>query len=284
MNVSPVTQWTKILRPKTGWFDIRLDELWRYRDLIGLFVWRDFVAVYKQTVLGPLWYLIQPLLTTLVFTVIFGMVAKLPTDGLPPFLFYLSGVVMWRYFSDCLNKTSGTFIANANIFGKVYFPRLVVPISVVISNLVALFIQLLLLIGFYVYFLTDGFYLSPSWQLLLLPLLVAQMAALGLGCGILISSMTTRYRDLNHLVSFGVQLWMYATPVLYPVSFIPSEWSWILKLNPMTAVIEVFRNGAFGTGAADLSGLLLSLVITLVILVAGVVLFSRVEKKFMDTV
>jgi lipopolysaccharide transport system permease protein len=191
---------------------------------------------------------------------------------------------MWRYFSDCLNKTSGTFITNANIFGKVYFPRLVVPISVVISNLVALLIQLLLLTGFYVYFLTDGFYLSPSWQLLLLPLLVAQMAALGLGCGIFISSMTTRYRDLNHLVSFGVQLWMYATPVLYPVSFIPAEWLWILKLNPMTAVIEVFRNGAFGTGAGDLSCLLLSLVITLIILVAGVVLFSLVEKKFMDTV
>lgn len=277
-------KWTKILRPKTGWFDVHLGELWHYRDLVGLFVWRDFVAVYKQTILGPLWYLIQPLLITLVFTVIFGNIAKLPTDGLPPFLFYLSGVVMWKYFADCLTKTSGTFEGNAHIFGKVYFPRLVVPVSVVISNLIAFSLQLLLMSLVSIYFLAKGAEFSPRPLLLFFPLLVVQMAALGLGCGIIISSLTTRYRDLTHLVGFGVQLWMYATPILYPSSFIPGKWAWLLHLNPMTAVIEVFRCGAFGAGTIDPGGWLLSAALTLLILVAGIILFSRVERSFMDTV
>lgn len=281
---SATPQWTKILRAQTGWFDIHLGELWRYRDLVGLFVWRDFVAVYKQTILGPLWYLIQPLLTTLVFTVIFGKIAKLPTDGLPPFLFYLSGVVMWKYFSDCLTRTSSTFAENAHIFGKVYFPRLVVPMSVVISNLIAFAIQLFLLIGFGLYFLAKGAIVSPGPLLLLFPLLVVQMAALGLGCGIIVSSLTTRYRDFTHLIGFGMQLWMYSTPVLYPSSFIPSKWAWLLQLNPMTAVIEVFRCGAFGTDTFNFNGWLLSITLTLLILLVGIVLFSRVEKSFMDTV
>lgn len=276
--------WDKVIRPRNGWFDIHPTELWKYRDLIGLFVWRDFVAVYKQTILGPLWYIIQPLLTTMVFTIVFGNVAKLPTDGLPPFLFYLSGVIAWRYFADCLNNTSNTFVVNAHIFGKVYFPRLTVPVSVVFSNLIGFCIQFLLFLGFFLYYWLSGTVIHPQPALLLLPLLIAQMAALGLGFGIIVSSMTTRYRDLTHLVGFGVQLWMFATPVVYPASSLPEEWAWILLFNPMASVIEAFRFGFLGMGAINLQNWLISLAITMFILFAGIILFSRVEKTFMDTV
>lgn len=275
---------TTVLRPKSGWFEVNIAELWHYRDLIGLFVWRDFVSVYKQTILGPLWYIIQPLLTTVVFTVVFGKVAKLSTDGLPPFLFYLSGVIAWRYFADCLNNTSNTFVSNAHIFGKVYFPRLTVPVSVVISNLIAFGIQFILFLVFFIYYWKNSSVIHPQLALLLLPILIIQMAALGLGFGIIVSSMTTRYRDLTYLVGFGVQLWMYVTPVVYPASSLPDKWRFILILNPMAPVIEAFRYAFLGTGSINIQSWLISLAITACILFSGVILFSRVEKSFMDTI
>jgi len=277
-------RWTTVIRPVSGWFDIHLGDLWRYRDLILLFVRRDFVTIYKQTILGPLWYLIQPLLTTMVLTIIFSIVARIPTDGLPPVMFYLSGVVAWRYFSDCLLKTSNSLAGNAGIFGKVYFPRLAVPLSVVISNLISLTIQLLLLACFWGYYYSSGASVKLMPAAFLLPLLVLQMAALGLGCGIIISSLTTKYRDLAQLVGFGVQLWMYATPIVYPASIIPERWQWVLLVNPMAPIIELFRYMVTGVGTFSLSSLAGSVLATLLILLAGLVLFSRVEKSFMDSV
>lgn len=276
--------WDIVIRPAVGWLDIHLAELWRYRDLVMLFVRRDFVAVYKQTVLGPLWYLIQPLMTTLVFTVIFGKVAKIPTDGLPPMLFYLAGVVGWRYFADCLSKTSNTFIGNKHIFGKVYFPRLAVPISIVISNLISFGIQLVLFLGFVAYYYFNGAPVHPQSVLLFVPLLILQMAALGLGFGIIVSALTTKYRDLAQVVGFGVQLWMYATPIVYPSSQIPEKYQWLLVLNPMAPVIEMFRYAFLGAGTFRYTDLAISNVITLTVLVIGIVIFSRIEKNFMDTV
>jgi len=278
-------QWTKIIRPVSGWFDINFGELWTYRDLIMLFVRRDFVAIYKQTILGPLWYLIQPIMTTLIFTIIFGKIAKIPTDGLPPILFYLSGVVAWRYFSDCLQKTSNTFVDNAQVFGKVYFPRLTVPLSVVISNLISFAIQLLLFACFWAYFYANGATIQVrDASLLILPFLVLQMAVLGLGCGIIVSSLTTKYRDLTQLVGFGVQLWMYATPVVYPSSIVPEKYQWLIALNPMAPIIEAFRYLLLGVGTVNPVGLLASVLITFSLLFIGVMLFSKIEKSFMDTV
>ncbi len=284
MSNNQNTDWTSVIKPVSGWFDIHLTELWRYRDLIMLFVRRDFVAVYKQTILGPIWFLIQPLFTTLIFTVIFGKVAKISTDGLPQVLFYMSGIVAWRYFADCLNKTSDTFVANAGIFGKVWFPRLAVPISVVISNLITFAIQFLLFMGFWIYFLINGSTINPQPLILFLPLLIVQMAALGLGFGIIVSSLTTKYRDLTHLVTFGVQLWMYATPIVYPTSQIPERWQWVIALNPMAPIIEAFRYAFLGAGTVHPWQIGLSIGTTLLILTIGIVLFSRIEKSFMDTV
>lgn len=274
-----------VIRPATGWFDLRLADLWRYRDLIQLFVRRDFVAVYKQTILGPLWYVIQPILTTLVFTVIFGRVARIPTDGVPPTLFYLAGLTVWNYFAGCLNRTSNTFVSNASIFGKVYFPRLTVPISVVISGLISFAIQLLLFLGFLTFYALNGTAIAVNPLLLLaLPLLIIQIAALGLGFGVIVSSLTTKYRDLTFLVTFGVQLWMYATPIVYPSSRIPEKWLWLLSLNPMTPVVELFRYTFLGVGVIHPWQIVQGAVTTLVVLVTGIILFSRVEKSFMDTV
>lgn len=277
-------QWDLILRPKTGWFDIDLKELWRYRDLVAMFVRRDFVTQYKQTILGPLWYIIQPLFTTVVFTIIFGKVARIPTDELPPFLFYMSGSVIWGYFAASLTATSNTFNANANIFGKVYFPRLTVPLATVLINFLQFGIQLALFIGFYLYFRLNGAPVQPTAWLLLLPLLLTQMALLSFGLGILFSSMTTKYKDLRLAMTFLVQLWMYATPVVYPMSQVPD---WLLPwyvLNPVTAMVESFRHIFFGVSSVQWSHIGLSWLITLLLLAAGVVLFSRIEKTFMDTV
>lgn len=261
-----------------------LRELWRYRDLVMLFVRRDFVATYKQTILGPLWFVLQPLLTTVTFTVVFGNIAKLSTDGLPKMLFYLSGVTAWTYFSECLMKTSLTFTANAHIFGKVYFPRLAVPVSIVISNLVRFGVQAMLFAGFYGYFVARGFSMRPTIGIVLLPVLVLMMAALGLGSGMIVSALTTKYRDLRYLVQFGTQLLMYSTPVIYPLSRIPEEYRWVLLMNPMTPIIETFRHVCLGVGTFDLGHLALSSGMTLLILAAGVILFNRVEKTFMDTI
>jgi lipopolysaccharide transport system permease protein len=285
MNDTPSEEWTSIIKPVGGWLDFNLADAWRYRDLVMLFVWRDFVTVYKQTVLGPVWFLLQPLMTTAVFAFIFGGIAKISTDGIPMILFYLLGTVTWNYFSNCLLKTSTTFSGNAHIFGKVYFPRLTVPIAIVISSLISFAIQLLLFLAFFLFYTVQG-WIEPvfSLTLLLLPVLVVQMAALGLGCGVIVSSLTTRYRDLGLLVGFGVQLWMFVTPVVYPSSLVPAKWSWVIDLNPMAAIIETFRYAFHGVGAFSVSRFLVSLGITMIILSCGIVLFSRVEKSFMDTV
>lgn len=277
-------EWTLIIRPRTSWFDLHLDDLWRYRDLVIMFVRRDFFSLYKQTILGPLWFFIQPLLTTLTFTVIFGNLAQLSTDGLPKVLFYLSGVTAWNYFSECMLKTSETFNQNSGIFGKVFFPRLVVPLSIVISNLIKFGIQLLLFLGFYVYFLSGENNIHPTSALFLLPVLLLMMAALGLGTGIVVSALTTRYRDLRFLIQFGTQLLMYTTPVIFPLSRIPEQYRWIIAANPMTPIIEAFRYGFLGTGTFNWEMLGFSAITTLIVLAVGILLFNRVEKTFMDTV
>ena len=279
-------KWDLVIGPKRGWFDLRLKDIWLYRDLVFHFVRRDFVAFYKQTILGPLWYIIQPLLTTLVFTVIFGKVARIPTDNIPPFIFYLSGTVAWGYFSNCLKETSDTFITNSKIFGKVYFPRLTVPLSVVIINMVKFGIQFLLFLGFLVYFIAGSAPVKPKPNLyiLLLPVLLLQMAILSLGAGILISSMTTKYRDIKFLVGFGLQLWMYATPVVYPVSVVPERFRFFYMLNPIASIVETFRHAFLGTGMVNGVEILISWGVTMLLLFSGIILFNRVDKTFMDTV
>ena len=277
-------KWDMIIGPRTGWFDIDLKEIWRYRDLVGLFANRDFVTIYKQTILGPLWYIIQPLLTTIVFTIIFGRVAKISTDGLPPFLFYMAGNVMWGYFSATLNATSGTFNTNAAIFGKVYFPRLTVPLATVIVNFLQFTIQFLLFLGFYIYFMIKGVQVSPNLWVAALPIMMLQMALLSFGVGIIISSMTTKYKDLKFTIGFLIQIWMYGTPVVYPLSQIPE---WLLPyyvLNPMVAMVESFRFAFFGTSVITMGQIGISWCLTLALVFLGIVLFSRIEKTFMDTV
>ena len=249
-----------------------------------LFVWRDFVTYYKQTILGPLWYLIQPLITSLTFTVVFGNFAKLSTDGLPQFLFYLAGTVVWGYFSACLTKTSNVFTSHANIFGKVYFPRLTVPISILLSNLITLLIQFLLFLAFMIYFSSSGADVHPNATILLLPILLILMAGLGLGFGIIISALTTRYRDLQFLVTFGAQLWMYITPVVYPLSSVPETYRWLVLANPMTSIVETFRFAFLGAGIVETTHLLYSLVCMIVVMLIGILIFNRVERTFMDTV
>ncbi len=277
--------WTMVIEPKRHLLDLRLGELWRYWDLVLLFVRRDFVSVYKQTILGPLWYLIQPILTTVIFTFIFGSVAALPTDNLPPFLFYMSGTVIWAYFADCLNKTSNTFVGNAALFGKVYFPRLAVPLSILISNLITFAIQFALFGLFILYFVARGTPIHPNWGWVALsPLLVLMMAGLGLGFGILVSSLTTKYRDLRFLVGFGVQLLMYATPVIYPSSSIPARFQWIIQANPMTPIVEAFRFAFLGSGTVSPLQLLYSFAFMLAVVFLGSLVFNRVEQTFMDTV
>jgi lipopolysaccharide transport system permease protein len=285
MNDFIENQWDMIIEPKRGLLDLRWNELWRYRDLVMLFVRRDFVAIYKQTILGPLWYLIQPLLTTLTFTVIFGNIAGLPTDGLPQFLFYMSGTVVWSYFSACLTKTSETFVANAGLFGKVYFPRLAVPVSILVSNLITFAIQFVFFLVFLFYFSLRGASVEPNWWWIALsPILILMMAGLSLGFGIIISSLTTKYRDLRFLIQFGVQLLMYATPVIYPLSSIPERFTPFILANPMTPIIEAFRFAFLGAGMVKIIHLLYSFGFMIVVVFLGAVIFNRVEQTFMDTV
>lgn len=277
-------QWTVVIKPVKGWLNVDLGELWRYRDLIALFVRRDFTATYKQTILGPLWFLIQPLLSAVVFTIVFGKVANIPTDGIPPMLFYMAGIVSWNYFSSCMTGTSNTFVSNAGIFGKVYFPRLTVPVSVVIVNLATFAIQFALFLCLLLYFMVRGAPVQPSLWILLVPVLVAHMGVLGLGVGIAVSSLTTKYRDLTFVVGFGMQLWMYATPIVYPMSQVPEKWQWLMALNPMTVVVEIFRTAFLGGGPVRLEFLAVSCGMGLAALCVGVILFSRIEKTFMDSV
>jgi lipopolysaccharide transport system permease protein len=277
-------KWDLVIRPRKSLFDIDLGALWRYRDLVAMFVRRDFVAKYKQTILGPLWYIIQPLLTTLMFTVIFSGMAKISTDGLPPLLFYMAGTIAWNYFATCLTSTSTTFVSNANIFGKVYFPRLTVPVATVISSLVQFGIQALLLIGFMIYYSFHGISYALNWNLLLIPFLIILMAMMGLGFGILISSMTTKYRDLTYLVSFGVQLWMYATPIIYPLSTVPAKYQALVLINPISPIVEIFRYATLGVGTFHIPQLIYSIVWSIGILLIGIVVFNKVEQSFIDTV
>jgi lipopolysaccharide transport system permease protein len=277
-------RWTTIIKPRAGLFDLDLADVWRHRDLIGLFVRRDFVSVYKQTVLGPLWFLIQPIMKTVVYTVIFGNLAKMSSDGLPRTLFYFSGSMLWQYFATCLTKTSTTFVTNANIFKKVYFPRLTVPVSVVLTNFITFGIQFAMFLVLLIYFMVTGSTVHPSLAAICLPLILLAMAALGMGMGIIVSSVTTRYRDLTNLIAFGVQLWMYATPVVYPLSQVPERWRWAFVLNPMTSLIEAFRFAFMGTGTVDLNYLAASAGMIGLVLFIGILMFSRVERTFMDVV
>jgi lipopolysaccharide transport system permease protein len=283
-KVANGSHWTMIIKPRMGLFNLNLNDVWRHRDLIGLFVRRDFVSVYKQTVLGPLWFLIQPIANTLVYTVIFGNLAKLSSDGLPRTLFYFSGSMLWQYFSTCVIKTSDTFSANASIFGKVYFPRLTAPISNVVTNLITLGIQFALFLLLLTYFMLTGTPVRPNLAVLGFPLILLCMAALGLGTGIIVSSITTKYRDLRQLISFGVHLWMYATPVVYPLSQVPEKWRWIIILNPMTPLLEGFRFAFLGTGTVDPRYFVIGGAATLSILFLGILMFNRVERTFMDVV
>jgi lipopolysaccharide transport system permease protein len=284
MPVVVEEQWTTVIRPRNEWFYCNLKELWAYRDLVLLFVRRDFVAQYKQTILGPLWFFLTPLFTTGVMTIVFGKIAQIPTDGIPSFLFYLSGTVCWGYFSGCFTETSNTFVANAHILGKVYFPRLVIPISGVISQIFKFLIQFGLFLGFLLYFYMKGSSLSGSVAVFALPLLALQMGLLSLGCGIIVSSMTTKYRDLTIVVGFGIQLWMYATPVVYPLSQIPEHFRNYFAINPMVGVIETFRLAFLGVSVIALPQIAISWIVTLLLLVTGLVLFTKVERTFMDTV
>ena len=283
--------WTTVIKPRTGLFEVNLKEIWDYRDLLSLFVKRTITVQYKQTILGPLWWLIQPALTVIMYMVVFGGIAGIPTEGIPQPLFYLSGVCMWQYFSSCLTGTSNTFVSNSNIFGKVYFPRLIMPLATVTSNLVRFGIQLGLFVIVYVYYAIVGQAPIPNWYLLLLPILVVMMAGLALGFGIIISSMTTKYRDLQVLFSFLVQLWMYATPIVYPLSRVAGKQKWgfdvadIMCLNPVTPVIETFKHGALGAGEfVGWGWLAYSFVFMIFVLALGVLLFNKVQKSFMDTV
>jgi lipopolysaccharide transport system permease protein len=276
--------WTTVIRPRNPWFHLNLAEIWRYRDLILLFVHRDFVARYKQTILGPLWFFLQPLLTASVLTVVFGRIARIPTDGVPPFLFYFSGTVCWTYFSMVLTETCYSFTGNAAIFGKVYFPRLVIPLSIAISNILKFFIQLIVFLGFLIYYWFQGTPIAPSAWVLALPLLVLEMGLLGVACGIIVSSLTTKYRDLALLVTFGVQLWMFATPVVYPLSQVPLRYRGYFAANPMTPVVESFRAAFLGTKSVPPEYVIMGWLIILGLLFVGLVLFSRAEKSFMDTI
>ncbi|MDR1592059.1 MAG: ABC transporter permease [Prevotellaceae bacterium] len=272
------------IKPKNKLFAINFGELWRYRDLFSLFVKQNIVTQYKQTILGPLWFFVQPSLTTIMYMVIFGGIAKISTDGLPQPMFYLAGIVCWQYFSECLNKTSSTFTDYQGMFGKVYFPRLIVPLAKVTSNLVRMGIQLLLFIMVYIYYVIIGVQVAPNIYILIFPLLIVMMAGLALGFGMIISSLTTKYRDLTILFSFVVQLWMYATPIIYPLSTMSPERQQIMALNPMTSILEAFKYSTMGVGTFDWGHLTYSFVFMLVLLGIGLVIFNKVQRSFMDTV
>lgn len=279
--------WDIIINNHQSLFSIDLKEVWRYHDLLIMYVKRDIVTFYKQTILGPLWFVIQPILTTVMFMFVFGGIAGISTDGMPQAVFYLAGLVCWNYFADCLIKCSDTFNANQQIFGKVYFPRLVVPFSIVISNLIKMGIQFTLFIVVYLYYVFSLNSFHANWVLCIIPFLILMLGCLGLGFGLIISSMTTKYRDLRFLVSFGVQLWMYATPVIYPLSVMRENYPdkiWLVVVNPLTAIIETFKYGFTGVGVFEWTYLMYSLVASVFVLLVGAMVFNRVQKTFMDVI
>lgn len=281
----PITsqEWDAVIEAKHSLFDLNFKELWHYRDLLVLFVRRDFVTVYKQTILGPLWFFIQPILTTITFTIIFGNVAQLSTDGAPKVVFYMAGITLWNYFSTCLTAVSGVFNTNAGIFGKVYFPRLIMPLTIVISNLMKFGVQFLLFLCFVSYFLVQE-QIHPNLWVLALPLVIVLMALIAMGIGLMLSSMTTKYKDLNQLISFGMQLFMYATPVIYPSSAIPPAYQWVVNLNPLVSLFDYMRFAFLGVGSFTLSDFIFPTVFSVVILFFGILVFNKVQKTFMDTV
>jgi lipopolysaccharide transport system permease protein len=276
--------WDLIIEPQTSLFELNLKDVWRYRDLLWMFVKRDFVSFYKQTILGPLWFFIQPLFTTITYTFIFGGLANLSTDDIPQPLFYMAGITAWNYFSDCITKTSTVFKDNANIFGKVYFPRLILPLSIVASNLVRFAVQMLLMIIMMFFYYYKGASFHITWAILLFPILVLLMALLGLGLGLIITALTTKYRDLSFLITFGVQLLMYTTTVIYPLSSAPEKYKSLISLNPMTGIIECFRFALFGQGFLTINSIAYSTIFTFISLVIGVLIFNKTEKTFVDTV
>lgn len=279
-----ISEWDLTIEPQNSLFDLNLKDVWRYRDLLWMFVKRDFVSFYKQTILGPLWFFIQPIFTTIIYTFIFGGLANLSTDSLPQPLFYMAGITAWNYFSDCITKTSTVFKDNANIFGKVYFPRLIMPLSIVASNLVRFAVQMLLMTIMMGYYAWQGANFQITWAITLFPLLVILMALLGLGLGLIITALTTKYRDLAFLVTFGIQLLMYTTTVIYPLSSAPEKYKTMISLNPMTGIIECFRFAFLGQGQLTWNTLGYSIVFTLVSLLLGVLIFNKTEKTFVDTV
>ncbi|MNQ72294.1 Polysialic acid transport protein KpsM [compost metagenome] len=285
MNHSPNQDhnWDHVITAKTSLFDLRLKEVWDYRDLLVLFVRRDFVTVYKQTILGPLWFFIQPILTTITFTIIFGTVAQLSTDGAPKVVFYMAGITLWNYFSSCLSSVSGVFNANAGIFGKVYFPRLIMPLTIVISNLMKFGVQFLLFICFVLYFVLQN-QIQPNAWILLTPYIIVLMALIAMGIGLILSAMTTKYKDLNQLISFGIQLFMYATPVIYPSSSVPEDYAWIVNFNPLVGLFDYMRYAYLGIGQFSMASLLYPTGFSVCILAIGVVIFNKTQKTFMDTV
>ena len=277
-------EWTTIIKPKTTLLSLNLKDIWKYKDLIKMFILRDFATFYKQTILGPIWFIIQPLFTSGIFALIFGSVAKIPTDGIPPLLFYMTGVINWSYFSNSLISTSDTFTANTGIFGKVYFPRLTVPVSVLIFNMIKYGIQYLVFIVVYFIFIYKGYKPAYNWIVFLTPVILLYMSLMSLGFGIWISSITTKYRDFRFAFSFFVQLWMYVTPVIYPLSIMPEKYRIFILFNPMTPVIEIFRKGYLGAGTVSVNHILISVCITFFVLISGLIIFNRIEKTFMDTV
>ncbi len=279
--------WDLVIEPRGSLFRLNLKELWRYRDLLEMYIKRDIVTLYKQTILGPLWFFIQPVFTTIVYVFVFGGLAGISTDGIPKPLFYLSGICLWNYFSESLNKTSDTFISNQAIFGKVYFPRLIAPLSVTITGLIKMFIQFILFAVVYIYFLVNGATVSPNVFAFLFPLLILILSGLGLGFGIIISSMTTKYRDMKFLIVFAIQLWMYATPVIYPLSAMKGSYEkymWLIQANPVTAVMETFKYGFLGQGTFSWFALCYSFLFMVVVLFTGIFIFNRVERSFMDVI
>lgn len=276
-------EWTTVIKPKNKLLDLNLKELWEYKDLIWMFVKRDFKTMYKQTILGPLWIVINPILTTLMQVLVFGNIAGISTDGMPQFLFYMANNTLWLYFSGCLLKTSNTFIANSGVFGKVYFPRLVTPISIIISGLVSFGVQFLMFLVAMMYYMVKDI-VQPTPALLLVPLFIVVLALLGMGCGIIISALTTKYRDLAVLVSFGVQLWMYGSAIIFPASSLSEKWINLLMLNPVVPIVEGFRFAFTGHGIFEAHYIIYSCIITCFVLFVGIVLFNKIEKTFMDTV
>ena len=279
--------WLFEITPKTSLLDLNLKEVWRYRDLLFLFVKRDVITVYKQTILGPLWYIVQPLFTSIIFTLVFNNIAEISTGTIPPFLFNLAGITAWSYFRDCLTNTSDTFKKNESIFGKVYFPRVIMPMSIVVSNLLKFGIQFLIFIFFYIIYAYKGMEIQLSLDLLYLPFLIISMGMLGLGLGMIISSMVTKYRDLTFLVSFGVQLLMYLSAVMYPLEIVRQKmpkYAWIVEYNPMTTVIETFRNIILGTGSVSVIQIVYLLATAIVVFLVGLIIFNKTEKTFIDTI